>query len=246
VKRDPLEDRIEQWDQESEALHLSKRIAKEHRIRTRDIEERFWQGALSPGEYDALLHRRTRRNLRRSRNAPSAKWDNPEWNPEKSLASADSARFTQTDLRSNPSILVVSPLLLDFFLKNPNLLYDITPRQFEEVVAELMLRSGYSVQLGPRGRDQGVDVLAEKQDVHGAELVLVQCKRYSAAHKVGEPIVRQLHATVADFRASRGIVATSSYFTKTALDYIAWNRYRLHGTDKDALLRWMSSLGASR
>jgi hypothetical protein len=59
-----------------------------------------------------------------------------------------------------------------------------------------MHRLGYSVQLGQLGRDGGVDVFAERPSEVGDELVLIQCKQFRVDRKVGEPIIKQLHADV--------------------------------------------------
>lgn len=43
-------------------------------------------------------------------------------------------------------------------------LHDLTWRQLEEMVAELLRKQGYDVQLGPGSKDDGVDLLVTKHD----------------------------------------------------------------------------------
>lgn len=59
-----------------------------------------------------------------------------------------------------------SRLLADIKAR-PELVYAITPRQFEEVSAEIFLRLGYSVELTPRSKDGGVDIFSRPKDGRG-------------------------------------------------------------------------------
>ncbi len=191
---------------------------------------------LNPDEYELfplkgdMLHDRAIR---------SSRWNDSRWNPEQNLVPIERSKFSLEDFRSNPSVVVVDPRVIEFLSKDPKRLFTLSPRQFEELVAELMHRLGYSVQLGQLGRDGGVDVFAERPSEVGDELVLIQCKQFRVDRKVGEPIIKQLHADVHDRSATRGLVATTSYFSSTALTYIEHYRYRLSGVDQDELIEWM-------
>lgn len=196
-----------------------------------------------PDEFQDYLRRNLRRKDRtiiRSRTKKSARWDDPQWNPEHDLVPIERSTFSPEDFRVNPSIVIADPRVIEFLSKDPQRLFALSPRQFEELIAELMHRLGYSVQLGPLGRDGGVDLFAESKSEVGDELVLIQCKRYRDDRKIGEPIVKQLHADVHDRSATRGLVATTSYFSSTALNYIERNRFRLSGVDQDELMAWMA------
>jgi restriction endonuclease Mrr len=58
-------------------------------------------------------------------------------------------------------------------------------RQFEEFVAEVMKKFGYAPRVGPRGRDGGIDVIAERNTGLIRELILIQCKCYRRRTKSG-------------------------------------------------------------
>lgn len=61
--------------------------------------------------------------------------------------------------------LVIEPVraeVLKFLASDPNRLYGLSPREFEEVIAELFQRWGYAVELTPQTRDGGRDVLAKR------------------------------------------------------------------------------------
>jgi restriction system protein len=139
-------------------------------------------------------------------------------------------------------VLVTDRELIELFDNNPEDLYRLTPRQFEELVADLLKRMGYTVNLGPGSKDGGVDVFAERAGDFGPELTLVQCKRNRIDRKVGEPVIKQLSADVSDRRASRGLLVTTSFFTATALEYIDRSRYLLAGADVDQVQRWIARL----
>jgi restriction system protein len=129
--------------------------------------------------------------------------------------------------------------ILEFFDSHPEQLYSLAPREFEEFVASLLDGFGYTVTLGPKGPDQGVDIFAERQGQIGSELMLVQCKRFSAHRKVSRPVVQQLSACVYDRAASSGLVVTTSHFSEPALQYISQAQYRLRAADKLKLTEWI-------
>jgi HJR/Mrr/RecB family endonuclease len=103
--------------------------------------------------------------------------------------------------------------------KEPELLWKFPPRKFEEIVAELLLKQGYEVELTPPSRDGGFDMYAAKKDGLGQFLYLVECKRYVPPTKVGVEVVRSLHGTVQARRATAGVVVTTSYFTSCAEEF---------------------------
>ena len=57
---------------------------------------------------------------------------------------------------------------------------------------------------------------------------------------MGLPIIKQLNADLNDRKASRGLLVTTSFFTRPALSYIEQAKYRLSGTDYDGLVAWLS------
>jgi Restriction endonuclease len=164
------------------------------------------------------------------------------WTPETNLILTEQLVLPPDDFFRSSAAIQVDRRLIDYLRANPEKMHELDPRCFEEFVAELLDRFGYAVRLGPRGRDGGVDVFAEKNGPVGPELTLVQCKKYRADRKVGEPTVKQLWADVTDRRASRGLAVTTSCFSSTALQYIEHRKYQLAGADFDKLATWMNDL----
>lgn len=131
---------------------------------------------------------------------------------------------------------------VSYFSSHPEMLHLVEPREFEMLTADLLSSFGYSVKLGPLGRDGGVDVYAERHDRLGTELILVQCKLLRSGRKVGAPVIKQLYTEVVDRNATRGIVVTNAVFTSCALDYITSHRYQLDGIDGHRLAEWLAEL----
>lgn len=169
-----------------------------------------------------------------------------KWRPEDNLELASKAIIEWKDIASAAFTIPVDLRLIEYQNEHPEDIHRLTPRQFEELTADLLAKFGYSVKLGPKGADGGVDVFAEKSGDFGPELVLVQCKRFRIDRKVGEPLVKQLHADVTDRRASRGLMVTTSRFSKPAQRYLDASLYRLSGADIDKVLQWISNLKSGR
>jgi hypothetical protein len=82
---------------------------------------------------------------------------------------AGTAGYIPERLRSGV-VLATDPFLIRYLDEHPDDIYGLSPREFEELVASLLASSGYTVKLGPRGRDGGIDVFAERDGEFGAEL----------------------------------------------------------------------------
>ena len=115
----------------------------------------------------------------------------------------------------------------------------MTSRKFEELVAELLSRKGFKVELTPPSKDGGFDMYAAKSDTLGRFLFLVECKRYSQTNKVGVNIVRALHGVVQDKKANAGVVVTTSFFTAGAKEFQDRHKFQLHLHDYLELRRWL-------
>jgi HJR/Mrr/RecB family endonuclease len=83
--------------------------------------------------------------------------------------------------------------LITHLSRSPEDLYRLEPAHFEELVAELLHREGMEVQLTPKTRDGGRDVLALHNGSAGQHLYLVECKRYSPDRPIGVDLVRSLY-----------------------------------------------------
>jgi HJR/Mrr/RecB family endonuclease len=130
--------------------------------------------------------------------------------------------------------------LVSYLGKHPEKMRDMTPRKFEELVAELFRAKGYEVILTPQSRDGGLDIRAYHRGDTGTVLTLIECKRYAAHNPVDVAIVRGLYGVTVSENATRGIIATTSYFSQDAKSFQAKNEHRLHLADFTNLKQWLA------
>jgi DNA-binding response OmpR family regulator len=139
------------------------------------------------------------------------------------------------------SVRSVMSHLIDRLVDEPEAMHRLSPRQFEEVVAGLLERQGFAVELTRGSRDDGIDIFAARSDGLGAFQYLVQCKKYAPDNPVGVEIVREMHGVLAMNRATAGIVATTSRFTRGAREYQNRVPFQLSLRDYNAICRWLSA-----
>ncbi len=113
-------------------------------------------------------------------------------------------------------VQAVADGLIRYLAQRPELLYEIRPRQLEELMAELFERQGFDVELTPETHDDGVDLYLIQHTPYGRLLTLVDTKRQRADRPVGVGIVRQLFGVVEAKRASAGVITTTSFFSGAA------------------------------
>jgi len=133
----------------------------------------------------------------------------------------------------------VNTQLIDRLGSDPKLIWQLPPRKFEEVVARLLEKQGYSVELTPASCDGGFDIYAARKEPLGRFLYFVECKRYLPPHRVGIDIVRALHGVVVAGRATAGAVVTSSFFTKGARNFEKELSFQMHLHDFERLKEWL-------
>lgn len=137
----------------------------------------------------------------------------------------------------------ISQELIRYLTRNPDKMSELTPRKFEELVAELFRDMGYDVELTPATKDGGFDIRAVRKTEVGVGLYFIECKRYTTPNKVGVKIVRSLYGIVASEKATAGVVVTTSFFTRGAFNFRDRNQYRLELTDHNRLREYLKNYG---
>lgn len=150
----------------------------------------------------------------------------------------------ERELVSN--VEVVSNCLFDRISKDPQEMYTLSPRQFEQFVADLFHRQGYEVTLTPASKDGGKDIYVAKREAVGSLLYLVECKQFAPDRPVGVGLIRQLYGVVEQEDATGGILATTSFFTKGAKQFTEKVRYRLSLMDYIELKKGIDGLRSTR
>lgn len=105
----------------------------------------------------------------------------------------------------------------DTFVGNFQYPGDTDPRVFEDMVASLLVASGFEAIRSGQTGDGGVDVLARRTDPLLSGLYVVQCKCWT--QPVGVEVVRDLYGTVIARGANKGILVTSSTFSRQAIEF---------------------------
>ncbi|ATQ41695.1 hypothetical protein CSW64_04340 [Caulobacter mirabilis] len=152
----------------------------------------------------------------------------------------------QLIVAAKPRIITANEILIEKLRKEPAGLYDLDPRKFEELIADLMEDMGYEVELTPRSNDGGKDILASRDTEHGKMLCLVEAKRYSIDNPIEVGLVRQLYGTLCDFNASSAMLVTTSRFTRGAAEFQQRNQYRLALKDYGNVVQWLSGYRKGR
>lgn len=166
--------------------------------------------------------------------------------PESRDAPATNVILPQLHLPSSYTerLLTVENLPIELVRKlatDPRTMYDLSPRQFEEFVAELVDQLGFSgVILTPRSADGGRDVIATLR-AHGVPITFYfECKKYAEDNVVQIQTLRALLGVVAHHstESNIGVLVTTSHFTKGCRDLIA-SECRLDGKDYNGIVDWL-------
>lgn len=99
----------------------------------------------------------------------------------------------------------------------------VSPRFFERLVLDVMLKMGYGGFSGdgtvsPPGADGGIDGVIQ-EDRLGLDFIYLQAKRWGSP--VGRPEIQKFVGALHGQRARKGVFITTSAFTQEALTYAA-------------------------
>lgn len=98
----------------------------------------------------------------------------------------------------------------------------VTPKQFEEIVIDLLVKMGYGGSRVDAGKaigktgDEGIDGII-KEDQLGLGVIYIQAKRWEQI--IGRPEVQKFAGALAGQHATKGVLITTSSFSKEALSY---------------------------
>jgi len=124
--------------------------------------------------------------------------------------------------RSNIILLTnrISEELIKYISKEPDSLYQINPRQFEKLIAEILFKLGWDVELTPAVKDGGFDLFAiVNSDLAGVKTYyLVECKRYTPPRKVGINIAREILYLKGKLSVPNALLVTTTDFTRGVYD----------------------------
>ena len=117
-----------------------------------------------------------------------------------------------------------------------------SPRFFEQLVVELLLRMGYGGSLKDAGKaigqsgDGGIDGII-KEDKLGLDVIYIQAKRWE--NVVGSKEIRNFVGSLVGQKANKGVFITTSWFTKDALEYVGTIAHKVILIDGEMLAQLM-------
>ncbi|MFF0596290.1 restriction endonuclease [Streptomyces antibioticus] len=116
----------------------------------------------------------------------------------------------------------------------------LDPEEFERAIADLCARDGCTdVEVVGGAGDLGADVTATAPTGHR---LVIQCKRYTDAHKVGSQDLQRFGGTCfAVHEADIAILVTTADFTAPAIEYAA--QCGIVCVDADSLQTWHTGTG---
>ncbi|MCK0130392.1 restriction endonuclease [Flavobacteriaceae bacterium F08102] len=135
------------------------------------------------------------------------------------------------------SIIDNSKNIIKSIYEDHSLLDIIEPREFEEVVAELLQNKGFEVSLTGRTRDGGYDILAMTHQGDIPFKMLVECKRHKK--KIGVEVIRSFCDVIHREKANKGIIFTTSYFSKPSQVRKEEKGALLDLRNRNDLLKWI-------
>lgn len=127
--------------------------------------------------------------------------------------------------------------LVDRLREQPELIDDLDPNDFSELIAFLLRSSGFEVTLAEELTDYGFYLVAVSKEPPSR--LIVQCKLNSGDKKVELSDVSNLYDTADTNEASRAMLVTTSSFTKAALDFANQVGRQIELVDINGLRNWL-------
>ena len=121
-------------------------------------------------------------------------------------------------------------------------LNEVSPQFFERLVVELLVKMGYGGSLKDAGQavgksgDEGIDGVI-KEDKLGLDNIYIQAKKWGSS--VGSREVRDFVGALQATKARKGIMITTSHFTRDAIEYVSKIDTKVVLMNGDSLLDFM-------
>jgi restriction endonuclease Mrr len=140
-----------------------------------------------------------------------------------------------------PVVIETNEGLKRYFAKHPEALYDLSPRKFEILIADILRDFGFEVVLTQATHDRGIDIYAYMKNRVGSFLTFVECKRWQPQKHVGIEVVQRLYGVQQVNQANKSMIVTTSFFTKPAIEECRRYEHLMELKDYNALKEWLNS-----
>ncbi len=125
--------------------------------------------------------------------------------------------------------------------EQPDLLNTLSPREFEQLVGELLAGFGWKIEQNINSSDAGGDFSAVSEVAPGLPVTwVIQCKFSPKARPIGVEELRSLYGAKIGAAVSNAMLVTNSRFTPGAKSF-AESKGDLHLIDRDQLLTWLKT-----
>ena len=150
--------------------------------------------------------------------------------------------YTETGAEIAETPVVITSIdgqIKSYFKKNPEKIYDLSPRKFEELVAAILKDMGFDVELTKATRDGGRDIIAHIRNSVCSYLTHIECKKYAPDNKIGVGIIREVMGVHHLRQATKSIIVTTSFFSKDAIKEAKLVENHLVLKDFNSLKEWL-------
>ena len=124
-------------------------------------------------------------------------------------------------------------------LYDPNSVYELNPWEFEELVADVFKKHGFDAVVTQKTRDGGKDIVATFEMGGVLYNTYFECKRYAPNRLVGAKVVRELYGKLNIEGIDKGVIVTTSSFTRDAIREAKKTNGRIQLVDFENLQRLM-------
>jgi len=138
-----------------------------------------------------------------------------------------------------PTLIVANQKLIEELRKRPESIFDLPPRKFEEVMAEILDDLGMEVELTQATHDGGRDILAHYDTPVGKILCLVDAKKNRKDRTVGVGLIRQLYGTLNHYKANSAMMVTTSTYSPFARSFQEEHKYELNLREYSDVVKWI-------
>lgn len=147
----------------------------------------------------------------------------------------------ESETVDNASIVIttIDDQIKSYLKKNPEKMYDLSPRKFEELVASILKDMGFDVELTKATRDGGRDIIAYIRNAVCSYLTHIECKKYTPDNKIGVSIIREVMGVHHLHKATKSIIVTTSFFSPDAIKEAAMVENQLDLKDFNSLKEWL-------
>lgn len=126
--------------------------------------------------------------------------------------------------------------LIELLNTNFNLIKKVHPTDFEFIIARLLEKLNYKVEVTSQTRDKGFDIIAISGDKLPVKQ-LIECKRYR--NKVDINTIRSFQYVVEKEKANQGVLFTTSTYTRDAILEAKHLGHKIHLIDGEKIQEWI-------